>query len=229
MLGHYTTLLSDFHKTVRFIFNHPNRSLARKTGEEQQLHKSLLKRECDNILNEIERLVEGKDMQEQRVKNVMDLVFSTLNVTETETTIQQGWVMQQYVRFSQHEDLHVPDDHIRLSYVTMAFLPATFVSTLFGMNLEDVGPCFYLVDSIGSSVCLVHARVRELTQMVSLLGLHSSAEHRHCLAHDRDSTQDEQLEFLVLLPPLLAIHVADGVLQHLAAAGLLWAQHDQSR
>ena len=99
MLGHYTTLLSDFHKTVRFIFNHPNRSLVKKTGEEQQLHKSLLKRECDNILNEIERLVEGKDMQEQRVKNVMDLVFSTLNVTETETTIQQGWVMQQYVKF----------------------------------------------------------------------------------------------------------------------------------
>ncbi|KAH7101558.1 cora-like Mg2+ transporter protein-domain-containing protein [Auriculariales sp. MPI-PUGE-AT-0066] len=121
MLLHYGSLLNDFHKTVRFIFSHPNRVHIGKieNKEEQQRHRNMLQRECDNILNEIERITDNKELQLQRVKNVMELVFSTLNVTETETTINQGWVMQQ------------------LSYVTMAFLPATFVSSIFGMNLNE--------------------------------------------------------------------------------------------
>jgi len=42
----------------------------------------------------------------------------------------------------------------------MAFLPATFVSTLFGMNLKEVGQAFDQVDQFGSSIRLVRTRVR---------------------------------------------------------------------
>ncbi|KZV83555.1 hypothetical protein EXIGLDRAFT_842848 [Exidia glandulosa HHB12029] len=125
MLLHYETLLTEFHKTARFVLAHPNPALEALVSdpEDRKRSEALMKKECDNILSEIERLQNQKEMQEQRVKNVLDLVFSTLSVKETEQSLSQGWVMQQ------------------LTYVTMAFLPATFVATVFGMNLtEFVGP-----------------------------------------------------------------------------------------
>ncbi|EJD41830.1 hypothetical protein AURDEDRAFT_89906 [Auricularia subglabra TFB-10046 SS5] len=124
MLLHYETLLKQFHKTVRFVLHHPNHTLEHTMPDHEERDKSnsLLRKECYIILDEIERLQDQKEMQEYRVKNVMDLVFSTLSVRETETSLSQGWVMQQ------------------LSYVTMAFLPATFVATVFGMNLTEFTP-----------------------------------------------------------------------------------------
>ena len=44
-------------------------------GEEERVKSAkLLRRECDNLLNEIERLNTELGTQEQRLKNVMDLV-----------------------------------------------------------------------------------------------------------------------------------------------------------
>ena len=41
---------------------------------ERKTSEKLLNRECDNLLNEIQRLVSELSMQEKRLKNVMALV-----------------------------------------------------------------------------------------------------------------------------------------------------------
>lgn len=76
MLLHYETLLREFQKTVQFVLAHPNRAMETVVpdAEERNRSQSLMQRECDNILAELERLRDLKGMQEQRVKNVMDLV-----------------------------------------------------------------------------------------------------------------------------------------------------------
>lgn len=76
MLLHYETLLKEFHKTVKFVLAHPNPAMEvlAPNVDERERSQALLKKECDNILGEIERLQDQKEMQEQRVKNVLDLV-----------------------------------------------------------------------------------------------------------------------------------------------------------
>ena len=70
-LLHYSSLLSAFEKIVKFIQLTPNPALP-----EAQREKSIgyLNRECKTLLEEIERLEKEREMQEKRLKNVMDLV-----------------------------------------------------------------------------------------------------------------------------------------------------------
>ncbi|KAF8186445.1 hypothetical protein BJ912DRAFT_971936 [Pholiota molesta] len=72
---HYTSLLDDFRKHVIFI---------RDTHTLPWHHsKSIMHRECENLLTECKRLKGELHMQERRVKNVMGLVFSSLNILDS--------------------------------------------------------------------------------------------------------------------------------------------------
>jgi len=71
---HYTSLLEDFRKHVFFVRDTHNPALDSLSKTEQDFSDSLLKRECANLLSEIERLQQDLTMQERRLKNVMGLV-----------------------------------------------------------------------------------------------------------------------------------------------------------
>jgi len=71
---HYTSLLEDFRKHVFFVRDTHNPALDSLSKIEQDFSDSLLKRECANLLSEIERLQQDLTMQERRLKNVMGLV-----------------------------------------------------------------------------------------------------------------------------------------------------------
>jgi len=90
-LLHFESLLQDFHKTVMFVKNTPNpRMLPRSNvlgddddDEVEKMKKrsrGMMDRECGNLLLEIERLERSRQMQEKRLKNVMDLVGGVIFV-----------------------------------------------------------------------------------------------------------------------------------------------------
>lgn len=79
---HYQSLLKDFDKTVRFVLETPNPSsepledseFDPKEQEMRERSTVMMKRECEKILTEIDRLEKSVKMQDMRVKNVMALV-----------------------------------------------------------------------------------------------------------------------------------------------------------
>ena len=48
--------------------------------EDRKKSEKLLMRECDNLLDEVQRLQNALSMQERRLKNVMDLVSHITSV-----------------------------------------------------------------------------------------------------------------------------------------------------
>ncbi|TEB25452.1 hypothetical protein FA13DRAFT_1756550 [Coprinellus micaceus] len=132
---HYSSLLEDFIKNVTFIQDTPNPFMTETKfpGEEgkQKLEENarLLKRECKNLIDEVERLKQMLYQQERRLKNVMNLVFSSVNITDskymremTEAAVRDSAAMKQ------------------IAYLTMVFLPASFVAAVFGMNVAEINP-----------------------------------------------------------------------------------------
>ena len=71
---HYISLLDHYTKHINFIKNTPNPAMDGVNEEDRKRSANLLTRECDNLLNEIERLHNELGTQERRLKNVMDLV-----------------------------------------------------------------------------------------------------------------------------------------------------------
>jgi len=125
-LLHYYSLLVAFKKIVNFILDTPNPALTPAQMEKSSL---LMRRECNTLLEEIERLDKERTMQERRLKNVMDLVFSSVNILDsktmqrmTEATVRDSAAMKQ------------------IAYLTMIFLPASFVAGVFGMNVKEIVP-----------------------------------------------------------------------------------------
>ena len=53
------------------------------TEAERINSRKLLEKECNNLLVEIERLEQARSMQDKRLKNVMNLVFSTVNIGDS--------------------------------------------------------------------------------------------------------------------------------------------------
>ncbi|KAH0578500.1 hypothetical protein H2248_003642 [Termitomyces sp. 'cryptogamus'] len=80
---HYSSLLEDFQKTVEFIKTTRNPAMDSVSKSEQESSAKLLVRECDNLLSEIDRLELGSRMQDRRLKNVMNLVFSSVNIQDS--------------------------------------------------------------------------------------------------------------------------------------------------
>ena len=71
---HYLSLLNHYTKHVNFIKNVHNHAMDAVDERDRKASKKLLDRECDNILDEIQRLISELRMQERRLKNVIDLV-----------------------------------------------------------------------------------------------------------------------------------------------------------
>lgn len=68
---YYSTLLRSFAKTVQFVRDTANPAL---TEEQRKISDKLLERECHALQREVERLHAACGKQEQRLKNVMNLV-----------------------------------------------------------------------------------------------------------------------------------------------------------
>ncbi|KAH7921423.1 hypothetical protein BV22DRAFT_1019395 [Leucogyrophana mollusca] len=130
-LLHYTSLLQDFHKSVTFVLLTPNPAMDSPTYDTQKREdsKELMKKECDNLLSEIDRLEGRRAMQSSRLKNVMELAFATVNIEDskhmrklTEAAVRDSAAMKQ----------------VCISYLTMIFLPASFTAAVFGMNVKEI-------------------------------------------------------------------------------------------
>ncbi|KAF8841445.1 hypothetical protein BDN67DRAFT_1010645 [Paxillus ammoniavirescens] len=128
-LLYYQSLLEDFRKSVVFVQRTPNPAMydPSVTEQERSQSASLLERETNNLLSEIERLEGQRCMQSSRLKNVMDLAFSSVNIEDssqmkklTQATVRDSAAMKQ------------------ISYLTMVFLPANFVAAVFGMNVREI-------------------------------------------------------------------------------------------
>ncbi|KAF8991947.1 hypothetical protein BDQ17DRAFT_1370148 [Cyathus striatus] len=111
---HYSSLLEDFRKTVEFI---------------PKLSRIYMECECAKLLDEIARLEKERSMQDKRLKNVMSLVFSSVSITDSKH-------MQEMTEAAARDSAAMK----QISYLTMLFLPASFVATVFGMNVIEISP-----------------------------------------------------------------------------------------
>lgn len=71
---YYLSLLDHYTKHVNFIKKTPNPAMHAYPEADRKASEKLVNRECENLLNEIKRLVSELSMQEKRLKNVIDLV-----------------------------------------------------------------------------------------------------------------------------------------------------------
>ncbi|KAG2130870.1 hypothetical protein DEU56DRAFT_954249 [Suillus clintonianus] len=112
-LLHYASLLEDFRKSVTFVRNTPSPVLESRefTDHTRRDTNKLMRKECDNLLSEIERLG-------FQLKNITDLAKATVN----------------FVDSRRMQDLTTAT----ISYLTMIFLPASFVAAVFGMNVREI-------------------------------------------------------------------------------------------
>lgn len=119
-LLHYASLLGALENTIDFIRTTPNPALVE---DQNGINKvSFLERECNFLLREVRRMEKQRIEQENRVKNVIQLVFSGVNILDSRTAIRDSAAMKQ------------------ISYLTMLFLPASFAASLFGMNVAEIAP-----------------------------------------------------------------------------------------
>ncbi|KAG6879295.1 hypothetical protein C0992_003780 [Termitomyces sp. T32_za158] len=128
-LLHHASLLEDFRKSVVFVLKTPYPGLdnLRYSPEFCERSKALLEKECDNLLSEIERLDLQRSMQIKRLKNVMNLGFSTVNIEDSRRT-------QKLTEASMNDSAAMK----QIAYLTMFFLPASLVATIFGMNVREI-------------------------------------------------------------------------------------------
>ncbi|KAK1231177.1 hypothetical protein PQX77_005703 [Marasmius sp. AFHP31] len=126
---HYASMLEDMRKSVRFILTTPNPAMdsANITPEKKTFSSKLMEKECNHLLYEIERLERQLHMQDSRLKNVMNLVFSTVNIDDSS-------------RMQQLSEAAVRDSAAmkQIAYMTMVFLPASYTASAFGMNVKEV-------------------------------------------------------------------------------------------
>ncbi|KAG7088496.1 hypothetical protein E1B28_012484 [Marasmius oreades] len=124
---HYASLLQDMKKSVRFVLTTPNPAMENVAEDVKLFSEKLLEKECNNLLIEIERLEMQLNMQDQRLKNVMNLVFSTVN-------IQDSSRMQELSEAAVRDSAAMK----QIAYLTMIFLPASYTASVFGMNVKEL-------------------------------------------------------------------------------------------
>ncbi|KAF8653623.1 hypothetical protein AX16_003775 [Volvariella volvacea WC 439] len=85
-LLHYSSLLDDFKKTIEFVHQTPHLVKDERIGPRVEGYLSpdeVMDRECKKLLKEIGRLKDGIGMQDQRSKNVINLVYSRVNIQDS--------------------------------------------------------------------------------------------------------------------------------------------------
>ncbi|KAH8829102.1 hypothetical protein DL96DRAFT_1596644 [Flagelloscypha sp. PMI_526] len=130
---HYAGLLEDFRKAVVFVRD--TRNPAMDADADVKHSRRLLEQECYNLLSEIERLEMGRRMQDKRLKNVMNLVFSSVNIQDSKRMqkMTEAAVRDSAGKFlSSSHFLNMTMKQI--AYLTMIFLPASFVA----MNVKEI-------------------------------------------------------------------------------------------
>lgn len=115
-LLYYDDLLQELQTCLEFIGNVGVLNQSDTEG------KALLKKEVDTLSYEVARLRRQRTMQDSRLGNVMKLVFSKLTITETQESLRHGQSMKQ------------------ITYLTMIYLPASFIASIFGMNVNEIVP-----------------------------------------------------------------------------------------
>jgi hypothetical protein len=121
------SLLEDLAKVIKFLDDTPNPALEHTPEEEREHSVKLLHKECNNLYSDIQRLEKNRCMMDKRLKNVMQLVFSTVNIRDSER-------MQELTQAAVKDSSAMK----QISYLTMVFLPATFAATAFGMNIREL-------------------------------------------------------------------------------------------
>ncbi|OJA15002.1 hypothetical protein AZE42_07800 [Rhizopogon vesiculosus] len=116
-LLHYQSLLHAFQLSVSFIDKTPNPAMESENffDEQRDVSNELMKKECENLLNEIDRLQKRREMLSKRLKNVMNLAFANVNIRDSASMRQ-------------------------VAYMTMIFLPASLIASIFGMNVKEINP-----------------------------------------------------------------------------------------
>jgi hypothetical protein len=130
-LLHYGSLLDNFKKSIEFVRETPNCAMESTVhAANMQKSKKLLNKECDILIDQLKRLEQEREMQELRLRNVMNLVswicdplgffsrdvnphfqvFSRINIKETRVAVRDSAIMKQ------------------IAFLTMVFLPATCVA-----------------------------------------------------------------------------------------------------
>ncbi|KAH0834812.1 hypothetical protein J3R83DRAFT_10421 [Lanmaoa asiatica] len=144
-LLYYQQLLRDFSKSVEFVRDTPNPAM--DEDPDRETSHDLLKQETRNLLSEIDRLEKQRQIQSDRLKNAMALVrllryspaigfpnecdqsFSTVNIEDSRS-------MQNLTKATMRDSAAMK----QISYLTMIFLPASFLSSVFGMNVREINP-----------------------------------------------------------------------------------------
>ncbi|OJA11296.1 hypothetical protein AZE42_06521 [Rhizopogon vesiculosus] len=123
-LLYYESLLDGLQASVSFIEKTPNPAMHCEGIYEAQrkVSNELLKKECGNLLGEIDRLEKRRTMLCNRVKNLLHIVDSiqTNKLIEATATVSQN------------------------SYLTIIFLPASFIASVFWMKFRDITSSGYL-------------------------------------------------------------------------------------
>ncbi|KAF4612869.1 hypothetical protein D9613_011170 [Agrocybe pediades] len=133
-LYHYSSLLNDLRKSVEFVrgTKNPSSQYSEESG--------IMHRESSRLITEIDRLERGMATQDQRLKNAMNLVFSSVNINDSKLTARDS-AGESGVSLE-----IVPHIHLlflamkQIAYLTMIFLPSSFVAAVFGMNVTEIVP-----------------------------------------------------------------------------------------
>jgi Mg2+ and Co2+ transporter CorA len=130
-LLYYQQLLRDFEKSVEFVRDTPNPAMDHDliSEDERKRSKQLLNQEACTLLSEIQRLEKQRLIQSDRLKNAMQLAFSTVNIEDSRS-------MQDLTKATMRDSAAMK----QISYLTMIFLPASYLSSVFGMNVAEINP-----------------------------------------------------------------------------------------
>jgi len=126
---HYRSLLYHYTKHINFIKNTPNPAMDGVCEVDREKSAKLLMRECDNLLIEIERLNNELITQERRLKNVLALVVSSVNIINSRT-------MREMTAYADRDSAVIKN----VLYFMMIYLPASFAASVFKMNVVEINP-----------------------------------------------------------------------------------------
>jgi len=127
---YYEQLLKDFRRSVVFVKSTPNPAMDAESITDQERCSSVdfIAREADKLLSEIDRLEEQNRTQFDQLTNVMGRTFSVHNIGASRSR-------QVVVATMGHSAAKK-----QISYLAMVFLPASYIATVFGMNVVEINP-----------------------------------------------------------------------------------------
>ncbi|KAG2140502.1 uncharacterized protein EDB93DRAFT_1252788 [Suillus bovinus] len=139
-LLHYASLLEDFRKSVTFLRNTPNPVLESSefTDHARRDTNKLIRKECDNLLSEIDRLG-------FQLTNITDLAKATVNFVDsrrmqdlTIATVRDSSAMKQADFLPDNDfspcELRCGTPNFILSMIDST----TFFQAVFGMNVKEI-------------------------------------------------------------------------------------------